>query len=47
MPAQSANWVWAVTNLHAADGVEEIELPAAADPPPPGRRILFYGVKTQ
>lgn len=45
--AQSANWVWAVTNLHAADGVEEIELPAAADPPAAGRRILFYGVKTQ
>jgi hypothetical protein len=39
--------VFAVTNLHAADGVEEIELPAAADPPAAGRRILFYGVKTQ
>ncbi len=45
--AHPASWVWAITNLHAADGVEEIELPAAEDPSAAGRRILFYGVKTQ
>ena len=44
--ARSERWVWAATNVHAADGAQEVELPGPDDPPAAGRPALFYGVWT-
>lgn len=44
--AQPANWVWARTNVHAADGAQEVSLPGWDEPPNAGRHALFYGIRT-
>jgi hypothetical protein len=41
-----ADWVWALTNVPAADGSEDIVLPGPDEPPASEHDALFYGIKT-
>lgn len=43
---QEADWVWALTNIHAADGSADIVLPGSNAPPAVDHDALFYGIKT-
>ncbi|MDY0150386.1 MAG: hypothetical protein RBT03_09920, partial [Kiritimatiellia bacterium] len=43
---QEVDWVWAVTNIHAADGAADIVLPGTNAPPAVDHDALFYGIKT-